>query len=184
MTRPSLVHLVRDPLAWVAVLTVGATVAIGGIVVGVLGSGLEQMVTNQPREKVLADLRERLANPATPTPPPTPEFTPLPRATQAPARRAAGPEWQDPWNDPRVDRARLRPEPPRRSLRRQIDELEHLRDALKREERQLHRRTRHDSRWDPRGHRIRERRIAELEMELERVEHDIEQLERRLDRLD
>ena len=169
---------------WFGALSLAATAAIGAIVMGTFGPGLDQMVTNQPRDSVLADLRERLSNPATPSPPPPPLPTPAPRVAQrrpAPLRAYVGP-----GDDPRIGRARLTPEPPRYSLRRQIAELEHLRDALEREGRQLERRARREDaeQWDPRGHRMRRRRLAELEREVERVERDLARLERRLDRMD
>jgi hypothetical protein len=174
----------RDPLAWLVVISTVATVAIGALLIGILGPGLQHMVSTQTREQRVADLQEKLAEAeASATPPPGDMGAILRDPSRAaparpPAVRTADEEDEDDWGGARRARREERGE----SLRRQIDELAHLQQALTREQRQLRRQTREGGRWDPEGHRLRQLRLADLYEELERVEMDIRRLERQLGR--
>ena len=172
-------------MAWLVVVSLGSTVVIGGLLIGTLGPGLDQMVANAPTDRPVEDLEAKLQEPP-PTSVPAAPVTPLP-AAPAPAPRAARPasppeafesEWEAPREEARARRARRTVEPPTRALRRQIRELEHLRDALEREYRQIERYSRQERRWDPDGHHIRRMRLAQLDVELARVDRDIRRLER------
>jgi hypothetical protein len=184
--RSRLRRWARDPLVWLAVISTAATLAVAGAFVGVLGPGLEHMESTESREKRVADLSRKLAQAeAEATPPPGDMGAALRDPSQVPARPpAVRPADEDPEEDDwgGLRPARMRREERTESLRRQIGELEHLEQALNREQRQLRRQTREDGAWDPDGHRRRQLRLADIYEELERVEADRRHLERQLRR--
>jgi hypothetical protein len=184
-TRSRLHRWARDPLAWLAVISTAATLLVAGAFVGILGPGLEHMVSTQSRAERVSDLSQKLARAeAEATPPPGDMGATLRDPSRVPPRPAVRPADEDPEEDDwgGLRPARMRREERTDSLRRQIGELEHLQQALSREQRQLRRQTREDGAWDPEGHRRRQLRLADIYEELERVEGDRRHLERQLKR--
>jgi hypothetical protein len=192
--RLSPTRWLRDPVAWLVVLSLVGTVSIAGLLITTLEPGLDQMVAQAPVEKPMEDIGERLAE-ETPVPVPTAPAAQLPPPVTRVPTHAVRVAEEEPEPEPRDEseyeepersneedwqprRARRTVEVSDRGLRRQIRELEHLRDALEREQRQIRRHAQQDSRWDPDGHHLRQMRLAQLDIEIARVERDISRLER------